>query len=76
MDIKQLMLESIRRRRNILLKESDWTQLTDVALSDQEKLAWQQYRKQLRDIPQTLDIENMNHWDEAVESSVFPKKPN
>jgi hypothetical protein len=75
MDIQKILADSIRQRRNSLLKDSDWTQLADVALTTDQKTAWAQYRQQLRDLPQTLDIANINHWDDAVEKSVFPKSP-
>jgi hypothetical protein len=39
----------VRARRTRLLRESDWTQLPDVA--DTTRLAWQPYRQSLRDIP-------------------------
>ena len=49
--------ENIKSRRNILLAECDWTQLADVALSEQKKLEWKEYRQALRDItrPNTPD---------------------
>ena len=42
----------VRGRRNEKLKETDWTQLTDVPLSDDDKRAMASYRQSLRDIPQ------------------------
>lgn len=41
----------IRQYRNELLARCDWTQLPDVALTIEEKLAWGEYRQRLRDIP-------------------------
>lgn len=41
---------SIRAQRNLKLTESDWTQSNDSPLSDESKLAWAQYRQELRDI--------------------------
>jgi hypothetical protein len=46
--------DKIRRQRNRLLFDSDWTQLTDVNLTVDEKTAWQTYRIQLRDITTTF----------------------
>lgn len=40
----------VRAYRNALLKESDWTQLSDNALSETQKEKWAQYRQSLRDI--------------------------
>lgn len=42
--------ENIRAQRNILLTESDWTQLPDSPLSNQKQMEWQIYRQQLRDV--------------------------
>jgi hypothetical protein len=41
---------SVRARRNILLQESDWTQLGDVKFSPEKEQEWKDYRRQLRDI--------------------------
>lgn len=43
--------EAMRRRRNFLLQESDWTQLADTQISEPELQQWRLYRQQLRDIP-------------------------
>ena len=42
--------ENIRVQRNILLTESDWTQLQDSPLNNQKQIEWQIYRQQLRDV--------------------------
>lgn len=39
-----------RQIRDDLLAMSDWTQLPDVALSDEKKAEWAVYRQQLRDL--------------------------
>lgn len=39
----------VRDKRNSLLKESDWTQLSD---SPADSVAWATYRQELREIPQ------------------------
>jgi len=39
-----------RNHRNMLLAESDWTQYNDSPLTDDQKLAWANYRQTLRDI--------------------------
>ena len=46
------LAKEIRVKRNILLSQSDWTQLQDARLTDAEKTSWQVYRQALRDIPQ------------------------
>jgi hypothetical protein len=44
--------EAIRLQRDRLLAESDWTQLADAPLTDEEKTAWAAKRQALRDVPQ------------------------
>ena len=54
--------EVFRRERDRLLSESDWTQLTDNALTDAKKQEWAVYRQQLRDLPaNTSDFENVTY---------------
>jgi len=43
--------EWMRRRRDLLLTGSDWTQGADSPLSDAKKAEWQTYRQALRDLP-------------------------
>lgn len=45
-------LGELRRRRNALLSQSDWTQLPDAPASAS---AWASYRQELRDLPETTD---------------------
>ena len=47
-------IADLRSRRNQLLAASDWTQLSDVALSDQDDTAWEQYRADLRNLTDGL----------------------
>jgi hypothetical protein len=49
----QEALEALRRERNIKLAMSDWTQLPDSPLNEEQKAAWAEYRQALRDIPNT-----------------------
>lgn len=46
---------SIRRMRNHLITEVDWTQIPDCALSVEKREKFKVYRQVLRDIPQTYD---------------------
>lgn len=39
----------MRRQRDSLLSQSDWTQFTDSPLSEEKKQEWAAYRQQLRD---------------------------
>ena len=43
--------EHIRRERDRLLAESDWTQANDTPLSDADVAKWKTYRTSLRDLP-------------------------
>ena len=56
-DVRQKVLEegkvlkiTLETYRNSLLKQSDWTQLSDVPLSEEAKNLWKKYRQYLRDI--------------------------
>lgn len=57
-------MREIRLDRNTLLVKSDWTQMPDSPLSQEQKQAWADYRQALRDIT-TQDIDNI----------VWPEKP-
>lgn len=46
--------------RDTLLTSSDWTQVTDNALSDSDKALWRTYRQALRDLPNHADWPNMD----------------
>tara|TARA_B100001094_G_scaffold330684_1_gene396530 strand:- start:662 stop:1126 length:465 start_codon:yes stop_codon:yes gene_type:complete len=41
----------VRKERDSLLAQSDWTQFTDSPLSENAKTAWASYRDSLRNIP-------------------------
>lgn len=62
--VKKTLLE-IRRGRTRLLFDSDWTQVPDAPLTDEQRAAWREYRQQLRDItdeyPDATDI-NTVQW--------------
>ena len=47
----QSLIDSKRARRDLLLADSDWTQLTDSALTEEKKTEWATYRQALRDVP-------------------------
>lgn len=55
----------IRSTRNLLLTDSDWTQLSDSPLSELKKEEWRLYRQSLRDITLQEDVFNI----------VWPVKP-
>ena len=51
-------IEDLRRERNQLLKDTDWTQIPDAPLSDEMKNRYKQYRQALRDLPQNYGTIN------------------
>jgi hypothetical protein len=42
--------EDIKSKRNLLLYQSDWTQIPNTPLTAEQQQAWADYRQQLRDI--------------------------
>lgn len=52
----------VRSRRDTLLAACDWTQMSDVSLTEEQKTAWQTYRQALRDIPQAHSSPNDISW--------------
>ncbi|HFQ4959196.1 TPA: tail fiber assembly protein [Vibrio vulnificus] len=57
---------SIRTRRDQLINETDWTQISDAPLSDDKKAEFAVYRQKLRDLPQLHKEPDLVIW---------PKKP-
>lgn len=55
--------DEIRKQRNRLLTESDWTQIPDCTV---DKQAWAEYRQALRDITKQVGFPT---------DVVFPTKP-
>lgn len=74
-NIRRMM--EIRKKRNDLLAQSDWTQLQDVQsiLSEEQKYRWKKYRQDLRDLPAKYsDINNKPfnvEWP-VLESYIWP----
>ena len=62
--------DSIRVERNRRLVQSDWTQLGDVPLTDEQQAAWNDYRKQLRDLPN-----NLTGLERGVQEAAWPVIP-
>lgn len=57
--------QRIISRREIELKETDWTQLPDVPFSEERRQKWAEYRQALRDITQYTDPDHV----------IWPTKP-
>jgi len=69
---KDYSINKLREARNLLLTETDWTQLNDVKLSNIDE--WNTYRQALRDLPSTQpDIKTDNNGN--LINPVFPTKP-
>lgn len=56
---------SVRQRRTQLLKDSDWTQLPDVSMNNEQVDAWRSYRQQLRDVTSQLGYPWTINWPDA-----------
>lgn len=63
------VLEMLRNKRNELLKQSDWTQMSDSPLSDSKKTEWATYRQSLRDLPTS------NASASSYDDITFPSEP-
>ena len=71
-------LTRLRKHRDLLLSQSDWTQLPDSPLSDSKKTEWKTYRQSLRDIIKTASpkiIEDGLRISLDMSSVTFPTKP-
>lgn len=55
----------IRTKRNARLAETDWTQVVDSALSDEQKANWASYRQTLRDLTTLYNNPSDVVWPEA-----------
>jgi hypothetical protein len=61
--------QNLRSMRNAKLSNSDWTQMPDSPLTEQQRAEWAAYRQSLRDVPQ--DNANAISLDEVQ----WPQKP-
>lgn len=57
----------VRNSRNVLIFKSDWTQLTDAPLTNEQKNLWAIYRQSLRDIPQQSGFPWEVEWPQKPE---------
>ena len=63
----------LRRERDRLLSESDWTQMPDVP--EATRTAWQTYRQALRDLPSTATPVMDNKTELCISGVTWPTKP-
>jgi hypothetical protein len=59
--VNAMRISNIRTRRNMLLARSDWTQLPDNTLTEQQRAQWAAYRVALRDFPDTITAPAPEH---------------
>lgn len=71
-ELFEIELVKVRNTRDLLLSESDWTQLADVQslYSMQWKTNWSNYRQELRDLPNRCISGEINIYE-----FVWPNKP-
>ena len=62
-------MRQLRSERNALLASSDWTGLSDLALTNEKSAEWKLYRQKLRDITAGLDTVD------KVNAVIWPTKP-
>jgi len=63
-------MTKLRAKRNKDLQDSDWTQLSDNTLTNDQRQAWMRFRTELRNITDGLTtVEQVNNID-------YPDKPN
>ncbi len=46
--------EELRVLRNQRLSDCDWTQMSDVSFTEEQKISWKNYRQLLRDLPESI----------------------
>jgi len=56
----------VRDHRNKLLADSDWTQMNDSPLSNEDKTVWATYRQELRDMSDLASWPNIAYDDWPV----------
>lgn len=56
---------ALRIIRNWMLVESDWTQVPDSPLSEEDKTAWRVWRQEMRDITSSISVDTVGDWFEV-----------
>lgn len=64
-----LLLDDVRKVRNLKLRQSDWTRMDDNGLDDDDRELWAIYRQELRDLPESLD------GLKSLDDIVWPESP-
>jgi hypothetical protein len=63
-ELKKFKWTDVRSKRDVLITETDWTQMPDAPLDDAKKAEFTAYRQALRDIPQTYSDPDAVVWPE------------
>jgi hypothetical protein len=69
---KDYSINKLRDERNTLLKDCDWTMMSDLNLENKDK--WILYRQELRDMPETLPSVETDMAGNLIDV-IFPVKP-
>ncbi len=59
--------DMVRKERDRLLAQCDWTQMPDAPLTADAKAQWQAYRQALRDVPEQEGFPMAVEWPESSE---------
>lgn len=57
---QEQLAQALREMRQVLLNESDWTQMQDCPLSEEIKNDWRIWRQEMRDITSTVSTPLQN----------------
>ena len=55
---EKYFMQELRVERNKRLTECDWTQNKDVVMNDDDVKVWNDYRKELRDLPDNVELKD------------------
>jgi hypothetical protein len=67
-----LLIAKLRKKRNIKLGQSDWTQTNDIRLENE--VEWEVYRQALRDLPSTTEDPETPIWPEQPQVKIVKGK--
>lgn len=56
------LAQEARQQRDVLLAASDWTQLADAPLTEEQRAAWAAYRAALRAVPDQVGFPQTILW--------------
>lgn len=63
-EIEAMKAKQVRAKRDLLISETDWTQLLDAPISDESREQVRVYRQALRDVPQQESFPDEVIWPE------------